>query len=62
MKQSGYDTYKVANLVENNQLLQKASNMAYDLTKKYEVFDKLPDEFQNLLKIFEISQTSNRCF
>lgn len=62
MKQSGYDTYKVANLVENNQLLQKASTMAYDLTKKYEVFDKLPDEFQNLLKIFEISQTSNRCF
>jgi ATP-dependent DNA helicase RecG len=62
MRQSGYDTYKVANIAEHAQLLQRASVLAYDLAKRYEVFERLPDEIKNLLKIFNVSGVSGGYF
>ena len=59
-KQSGYDNYKIANIQENLDFLKSAGNFA---TKMMEIHSdsesgevRLPEPFENLIRIFNVSE------
>jgi ATP-dependent DNA helicase RecG len=56
-KQSGYYTYRVANVIEDIDALREASSVANTIVKKSSTFSSLPDAIKFAMTIFNVNDS-----